>query len=452
MNQSNRILIIDDEPAMRHLLRTILEAEGYQVDDAENGRQALELIRQQAFDLVLCDIRMPELDGLGFLRQALALTSQLTIIMMSAYGSLETALECMKNGAYDYISKPFRPDEIVLTLKKAQERLKLQAENNTLRQELNRNRPSSELIYRGAAMASILEKVEKLAQVNSPVLIHGETGTGKELIARALHQRSSRHEQPFIALNCSAIASNLVESELFGHRKGAFTGADKSHPGLFAAADGGTLFLDEIGELPLEFQPKLLRALQEGEVRAVGDTKPRKINVRILSATACDLKEQIKNGLFREDLFYRLAVVDLKLPALRSRCEDVPALCQHFLERISRREQRLVPTLSDAASQALQDYSWPGNVRELENIIEKVMIFSRSHTIEYSDLPAEIHTPTAGHNSSGQSLSLKHAITIIERDYIERALESTGGNRAQAAKRLEISLRSLQYKIKEYQL
>ncbi|OQY21846.1 MAG: hypothetical protein B6I37_08070 [Desulfobacteraceae bacterium 4572_35.2] len=343
MNSVERLLIIDDEAALRHLLRTILEAEGYQVDEAENGQQGLELIATKTFDLILCDIRMPELDGMSFIKKALESNPTLTIIMMSAYGSLETALQCMQHGAYDYISKPFRPDEVILTLKKALERLKLQSENKQLRHQLHRSRATSKTIGNSQAIRDVLDKVDTLAQVKSPVLIGGETGTGKELIARALHENGPRSNKPFIAVNCSAISAHLIESELFGHRKGSFTGADKAHTGLFSAASGGTLFLDEIGELPLNVQPKLLRALQEGEVRPVGETKPTKIDVRIVAATACNLKNAIQNNLFREDLFYRLAVVELSLPALRSRPDDIPALCNHFLHLIAAREQRPAP-------------------------------------------------------------------------------------------------------------
>ncbi|MEA3466463.1 MAG: sigma-54 dependent transcriptional regulator [Thermodesulfobacteriota bacterium] len=454
MNSAERLLIIDDEPAMRHLLRTILEEEGYLVEEAADGQLGLDCLGKHHFDLILCDIRMPNLDGMGFIGQALALNPALTIIMMSAYGSLETALKCMKHGAYDYISKPFRPDEIVLTLKKARERLKLQHENVQLRQELRRGRPATTIISNSPIMQQILTKVDTLAQVRSPVLICGETGTGKELIARALHENSPRKTQPFIAINCSAIAANLIESELFGHRKGAFTGADKSHPGLFAAADGGTVFLDEIGELPLEMQPKLLRVLQEEEVRPVGETKPRRIDVRIVAATARNLKQDVTDNRFREDLYYRLAVVELNIPALRSRQEDIPTLCNHFLQRIAQREQRSVPTVTQEVIATLQQYPWSGNVRELENVMEKIMIFQHSNQIECSDLPFELSsTPAKTSNATPpHNLSLKQAIAAIEQQYIHTALQQTGGNRVQAAKILEISLRSLHYKIKEYNL
>lgn len=453
MNSVERLLIIDDEPALRHLLRTILEEEGYQVEEAENGQRGLELVATTTFDLILCDIRMPELDGMGFIKKALTKNPTLTIIMMSAYGSLETALQCMKHGAYDYISKPFRPDEVILTLKKALERLKLQNENKQLRHELHRSRPTSKTIGNSQVIREILDKVGTLAQVKSPVLICGETGTGKELIARALHENSPRAKKPFIAINCSAISAHLIESELFGHRKGSFTGADKSHTGLFAAANGGTLFLDEIGELPLDVQPKLLRVLQEGEVRPVGETKPNKIDVRIVTATACNLKDGVQSGSFREDLYYRLAVVELNLPALRSRPDDIPILSNHFLQLIAQREQRPIPFLTPEAITTLQRYQWPGNIRELENMMEKIMIFHHGEQISAEHLPLELTSDfQSNQQSQTGSLSLKISIADLEKHHITEALKITVGNRVQASKILEISLRSLHYKIKEYNL
>ncbi len=454
MKNSQRLLIIDDEPALRHLLRTILEGVGYQVEEAVNGQEGLGALANGEFTLILCDIRMPELDGMGFIKQALQLNSSHTVIMMSAYGSVETAIECVKAGAYDYISKPFRPDEVLLTIRKALERLKLQNENQQLRQQLCRSRTTTNIIGNSPQMQQVMDKVATLAQVNSPVLIYGETGTGKELIARALHETGPRCHKPFIAVNCSAIAASLIESELFGHGKGAFTGANSAHAGLFAAADGGTLFLDEIGELPLELQPKLLRVLQEGEIRPVGATKTRKIDVRIVAATARDLLQASSEGLFREDLFYRLAVVELNLPPLRSRPDDIAPLCHHFLQQIAQREQRELPQLSPEAVNVLQNYPWPGNVRQLQNIMEKIMIFQRGSMVEVVDLPQEMvgATPTPVQQAMPDNLSLKQAIATIEQQFIRAAINTTGGNRVQAAKLLEISLRSLHYKIKEYKI
>jgi two-component system response regulator AtoC len=358
----------------------------------------------------------------------------------------------MKQGAFDYISKPFKPDEILLAVKKALENRRLRTENTLLRQRLEAS-ASHRIVHADAAMDAVLNQVRTLAQVRSPVLIRGESGTGKELIARALHSQGPRADAPFIAVNCSAIAANLVESELFGHAKGAFTGADKTHQGLFAAADGGLLFLDEIGELPLEFQPKLLRVLQEGEVRPVGSTRTLPVDVRIVTATAADLRAAVCKGGFREDLYYRLAVVELEIPPLRQRTKDIPVLCRHFLQRIAARQQVAVPEISSSALEILSRHTWPGNVRELENTLEKVMIFHRGGVIESADLPQELQHPerkNQGIPLSEDDLSLKRAIAALEEHHIRAALQQTRGNRTKAAKLLEISLRALHYKIQEY--
>jgi two-component system response regulator AtoC len=447
-----QVLIIDDEAAMRHMLRLVLERDGYAVSEATSGRDGLDRLRTSAFDLILCDIRMPELDGLGFLKEKVSHQLGGTVIMMSAYGTIDTAVECMKQGAYDYIAKPFRPDEILLTVRKAEERLRLRQENLQLRDDLRRGgrpRGTAAVIHRGAAMTAVLETVGKAAAAKVPVLILGETGTGKELIARALHNESPRRDRPFLAINCSAIPAGLLESELFGHAKGAFTGADRARTGLFGAADGGTLLLDEIGDLPLELQPKLLRVLQEGEVRRVGDSQSTKVDVRMVAATAVDLRQAVAQGHFREDLFYRLAVVTIELPPLRRRPEDIAPLVDDYLPRLAARHGRPVPELTPDALQLLERYSWPGNVRELVNVLEKTLVLCREETIVAGDIMlAEARPPAAAPND----LSLKKAVADLERDFICRALSATSGNRTQAAKLLEISLRNLLYKIKEYGL
>jgi len=442
------VLIIDDEAAMRHMLRLVLEKEGYQVLEAADGAAGLDLLEHNALKIVLCDIRMPGLDGLGFLRQAARLAPGVQLIMMSAYGSIDTAIQCMKEGAYDYIAKPFKTDEVILTLRKAEERQRLIGENARLLRELKGREPPAEIVGRSAAMTEVLTLVGTVAESRSPVLITGETGTGKELVARALHAGSSRRSGPFVAVNCSAIAAGLLESELFGHVKGAFTGADRERAGLFAAADGGTLFLDEVGELPLELQPKLLRVIQEGEVRRVGENKPVTVNVRILSATARDLKEEVARGRFRDDLYYRLAVVEIRVPPLSERREDIPELARHFVALIAAREGRPTPLLEPAALETLQGYNWPGNVRELENFMEKTMIFCRGEAISQAALPWEVRRrPRDG---SGENMALRPAVHRVEGDCILKALAAAGGNRTQAARLLEISLRGLLYKLKEH--
>jgi len=446
------ILVIDDEPALRHVLCTLLGDAGYRVDESRDTPTALNMLHQQDYTLAICDVRMPGGNGMEFLRHALKVRPELCIIMMSAYGTIDSAIECMKQGAFDYISKPFKPDEILLAVNKAVENRRLRTENTQLRKRLAASDPHR-IIHADAGMNAILQQVETLAQVRSPVLIRGESGTGKELIARALHRRGPRANAPFVAVNCSAIAANLVESELFGHAKGSFTGADKTHQGLFAAAHGGLLFLDEIGEFPLEFQPKLLRVLQEGEVRPVGSTRIVPVDVRIVAATATDLKDAVTKGRFREDLYYRLAVVELEIPPLRQRPDDLPVLCRHFLQRIAARQQVPVPQLSTAAQELIRRHAWPGNVRELENTLEKVMIFHRGEMIEKADLPQELQHPerkSHGVPLDEDDLSLKHAIAALEEHHIRAALQQTGGNRTKAAKLLEISLRALHYKIQEY--
>jgi two-component system response regulator AtoC len=447
-----KILVVDDEVAMRHMLQLVLEKEGYQVTEAGDASAALDRLRVEHFDVALCDIRMPGMDGLAFLREAARLKTIPTIIMMSAYGNIDTAIECMKCGAYDYVSKPFKPDEVVLTLKKAEERFRLRRENLRLREELARTGApydKAKIVHRSAAMAQIMTLVERVAGSASAVLITGETGTGKELVARALHWEGGRREGPFVAVNCSAISPNLMESELFGHVKGAFTGADREKKGLFAAADGGTLFLDEVGELPPELQPKLLRVLQEGEVLRVGETRPSKVNVRVLAATARDLREEVGKGRFRDDLFYRLAVVEIHIPPLRDRAEDIPLLVDYFTRRIAARESRSVPQVQNDALEVLQGYSWPGNVRELENFMEKTMIFCRGEVIDLASLPWEARRRD---RNQTESLSLKQASMRLECEFIRKALAATGGNRTQAAQLLEISLRGLLYKMKEYEI
>jgi len=444
------ILVVDDEESMRHMLHLVLDKEGYRVTEAAEGRAGIERLREGGVDLVLCDIRMPELDGLAFLREAAELDTAATFIMMSAYGTVDTAIECMKIGAYDYISKPFKPDEVILTLKKAEERLRLRSENVRLREELALGGALGGvggIISASPAMEQVLDLVDKVADSSSPVLITGETGTGKELIARALHSESRRKDRPFVAVNCSAISANLMESELFGHVKGAFTGADRERQGLFGAAEGGTLFLDEIGELPLELQPKLLRVLQESEVRRVGDTRSRRVDVRVLTATARDLKEEVAEGRFRDDLYYRLNVVEIAIPPLRERREDIPLLARHFLAAVARKEGRPVPELAPDALEVMTAYRWSGNVRELENFIEKTMIFCRGERIDMASLPWEVRRRQ---RDEAEDHSLKKATARLEREYIRKALTATDGNRTQAAKLLEISLRALMYKIKDY--
>ena len=447
----HNLLIVDDEASMRYMLRLVLEQHNYRVSEAQNGAEAINLIYKEKFDFILSDIRMPDMDGLTFLDQPEVRALDTTIIMMSAYGSIDTALACMKRGAYDYISKPFKPDEVVLTLRKAEERQELRHENQQLKKALRQHDKDftiTDIVHASDKMAKLLRLVKTAATSDSSILISGETGTGKELIAKALHSESGRKGQ-FLAINCSAITAGLLESELFGHKKGAFTGADREKQGLFSIANNGTLFLDEIADLPLELQPKLLRVLQEGEIRKVGATRSEKINTRVVAAAGTDLQEAVEKGTFRRDLYYRLAVVDVNLPPLRERAEDIVVLANHFLQQLCHREGRPVLQLDDKAQKNLTAYHWPGNVRELENYLEKALIFSPGETLELP--PLRIRQAAPGEFNPDE-YSLKIASRRLEEEYIRKALTKTDGNRTQAAELLEISLRSLMYKLKDYEI
>ena len=338
-----RLLIIDDEENMRHMLSSLLNKSGYRVDTASDGTDALEMVDQTLYDFILCDLKMPNMDGMEFFENARDKLWASTVIMMSAYGSIDTAVEAMKKGAYDFISKPFKSDEVLLTLKKAEERESLKRENRWLKERIRKiqeNYYFGKMVSQSKAMNSVFKLAEKVAQYNTTVLISGDSGTGKELIARGIHFAGQRAKKTLVPVNCGSIPENLLESELFGYKKGAFTGADRDRKGLFEEADGGTIFLDEIGELTLPLQVKLLRVLQENEIRAVGDSKTKKIDVRVIAATAKHLEDEVSKGTFREDLFFRLNVLPIKLPPLRDRPEDIPLLCQHFIDRFNIRLER----------------------------------------------------------------------------------------------------------------
>ena len=450
------VLIVDDEESMRHLLSVILRDHGYEARAVSNGEDALKELQARDYDLVLSDVRMPRMGGLELLREIQRLHPDLTVIVMSAYGTHDTAIEAMKAGAYDYISKPFKPDEVVLVLKKAEERERLARENRRLRTELASEYRFENIVSGSETMAEVLRQVRKVAPMKTTVLLTGESGTGKELVARAIHELSPRASFPFVAVNCGAIPGELMESELFGHVKGAFTDASRNKKGLAAEADGGTLFLDEVGELPLGLQVKLLRFLQEEEVRRVGDTRSERVDVRVVTATARDLSRAVTAGEFREDLFWRLNVVAIRLPPLRERSGDIPVLAAHFLAKYARlRSDDPVKGISEEALEAMAAYGWPGNVRELEHAVERAVVLSEGPEIREEDLPERIRgggaVATRVPLPEG-TLSIKRATRSMEEQLIRKALEQTRGNRTRAAEVLEISYRALLYKIKEYGL
>ena len=449
------LLIVDDEENMRHMLQALVGRHGYAVETAADGVQALQLLAGRRFDFILCDVRMPEMDGIAFLAAARDHLERTTVIMMSAYGSIDTAIEAMKAGAYDFISKPFKADEVIMALRKAEEREALRQENLQLRREIEAMRGQdgfARIITSSPEMQAVLKLAAKAARYDSTVLITGESGTGKELMARGIHDASPRREQPFIALNCGGIPANLLESELFGYLKGAFTGADRSRRGLFEEAEGGTLLLDEIGELPLSLQVKLLRVLQEREIRPLGASACRRIDVRILAATARDLAAEVQQGRFREDLYFRLNVIQIVIPPLRRRRSDIPLLCRHFLEKVRKEMAIEITRVLPEVMELFDRYDWPGNVRELENIIHRGAVIADDQAIRVDHLPQYMKEQRAAAKclDDFDGFSLKQAQEIMEEELIVKALDETGGNRVQASKLLEISYPSLLSKIKKY--
>jgi two-component system response regulator AtoC len=449
-----KILVIDDDRGLRRSLSMILEDAGYQVVQAADGSEGLTKAASEKPAMILCDVRMPEMDGLEFLCRYRESGGQALVLVMTAYGSSDLAVEAMKKGAYDYIPKPFGADEVVLTVRKAEERENLRREVGRLRNEVRADRRFGDLVARSSAMLEALEVATKVAPYESPVLLSGQSGTGKELVARLIHRESRRSEGPFVPVNCGAIPENLLESEFFGHVKGAFTGADRDRVGLFETARGGTLFLDEVGELPGSLQVKLLRVLQERRARAVGSDQSVPVDVRIVAATNRDLEEAVADGSFRQDLYYRLAVVPIHLPALLRRAEEIPELARYFLERHRDRMGIEVEGISPEAMEVLLSYPWPGNVRELENVLERALVLTDGPKVSVKDLPTSVRNPSPiGITATDEDdLSVKRRLAELERVLIQRALERTSGNKTQAAELLELSPRALRYKIQDYGL
>ena len=455
--KAGRILVVDDEAHLRNVLSIILTDAGHLVSSVENGQQALGLLDQQTFDLILCDINMPVLDGLRFLQQAMVRERGLHVIMLTAFASVEDAVRAMKLGAFDYLTKPFNDDDILLHVQRALERCTLITENQRLKDELYARYDFSQIVGQSESTMRLLKKIARIADTSGSVLITGESGTGKELVAKAIHYNSVRRGRPIVTVDCSAIPATLIESELFGHTKGAFTHATQNKIGLIEEADGSTLFLDEIGELPLELQPKLLRVLQEQEIRRVGESRPRKIDFRLIAATHRDLLKEIEAGRFRSDLYYRLNVIRLEISPLRDRPDDIPLLAHTFLKKASAKHQRPVNHLSADLLRQFASYRWPGNIRELENLVEQAVIMAETDTLQLADVPplgeptidrSEIVVRIPVHTIDFKQ-TMDDVVSQAEQQLIRNALQRTAGNRRQAADLLGISLRSLMYKLKE---
>jgi two-component system response regulator AtoC len=449
-----RILVIDDEPEIRSSLKSVLETLGYLAETAADGEEGLLAIQKGGFDLVFCDLKLPGISGLDVIKQR---ASNVPVILMTAYGSGDIATQAVRAGAFDYISKPFNTDDLIFTLRKFEEMERLRLENEALRSNLSEKYSFKNIVAQSESFKEVFDTIKRLSPFNTTVMITGESGTGKELLARAIHESSPRRGKPFVAINCGAIPESLMESELFGHKRGAFTDASRDKKGLFEEAHGGTLFLDEVGELPLHLQVKLLRALQEQTIRRVGDENVISIDVRLISATLRDLEQDATSGRFREDLLYRLNVVSIHLPALRDRPEDISLLVEHFLQKHGKRLGIGAKKVSPEIMKLLLQYEWRGNARELENCIERALVLSRGSEIDINSLPDQIaqRTPRQTQRSvvdEDSNLSIKQRTTALEMDLIKRALQNTGGNRTHAAKILEISHRALLYKLKEYGL
>jgi len=449
MIDSIRILVVDDEASQRELVSGYLKKQGFEVFTAGGGEQALELFRQAPMELILTDQRMPGLSGLDLLKAAREINPETQVIVMTAYGSVETAVAAMRDGAADYVAKPLNLEELRQKIQRLVEQHRLYAENRALREELKSRHRIEGIIGESGQMVEVISLVQRVAASEATVLIRGESGTGKELIAKAIHYASPRAPRPLVRVNCAALPENLLESELFGHEKGSFTGAIATRKGRFELADTGTLFLDEIGDLPLHLQAKLLRVLQEREFERVGSSQPIKVNVRILSATHRDLESLMRAGQFRDDLYYRLNVVTILLPPLRERRQDLPPLMDHFLKLFAAKNGKSLRGFSRAARDALLRYDYPGNVRELENLIERAVVLCRGDVIDRGDLPLMVDEPDAPSEAQTQ---LTAAVEGLERRMIRGALKRANGVQTRAAELLGVTERALRYKLKKYGL
>ncbi|MBW1691678.1 MAG: sigma-54-dependent Fis family transcriptional regulator [Deltaproteobacteria bacterium] len=451
MANSHIVLVVDDDPAHRTMLRTLLTGWGYSIKEADDGAEAIEMVHEQPFDLILMDIRMIKVSGLEALVEIKAFNPSIPVIIMTAYSSVESAVQALKNGAYDYLTKPLDFDELRLTMERAMEHRQLREENRQLRETLGTHFDTQNIIGRSHAMMRLMETVAQVAPTEATVLIIGESGTGKEMIAGAIHFNSPRKDGPFVKINCAAITETLLESELFGHEKGAFTGAYRRKEGRFRQAHGGTLFLDEVSEMSLAMQVKLLRVLQDREITRVGGEEVIKVDVRIIAATNKDLIKEIGSGRFRDDLYYRLNVVTIAMPPLHERREDIPLLAQHFLEQFSETNRKQIKGFTPQAMDRLLRHAWPGNVRELMNAVERAVVLARAEYLDEDEFPLiPRETGPEGEVSLEGAASIEMPLDEMEKATILRMLEHTNGNKSEAARRLGITRRTLHKKLKAY--
>ena len=457
MTLKARVLVVDDEKSMRDLLSITLEKEGYDVQTAAGGEPAIEMLHRDPVDVVITDLRMPKVDGLQVLRAAKEISPDTTVIVITAVASTETAVEAMKLGAYDYLTKPFKLDEANLIVRNALERKRLKDENLYLRRQLETQHRFENIIGKSARIAEVFDTIRKISDSPSTAMITGESGTGKELVARAVHFNSLRRDKPFVSVNCGAIPEGLMESELFGHVRGAFTGAVSNKVGLFSAAESGTLFLDEITEIPPLLQVKLLRAIQTREIRRVGDTKDLKTDVRLIAASNRDLEGAVQEGILREDLFYRLNVIPIQLPPLRERREDIPLLVAHFLQKFRKDLGKDIRGVTPEAMAVLERHHWPGNIRELENVLERAIVLGAGDMLAVDSLPESVRRerPLKGLENVDipeDGLDLEATLDSIEGRYLQRALDRTGGVQTKAAELLKMTFRQFRYKLQKHQM
>ncbi|HIE43646.1 MAG TPA: sigma-54-dependent Fis family transcriptional regulator [Candidatus Omnitrophica bacterium] len=454
--RKEKILIVEDEPNMRRTLASILEEEGYISFNSEGAREGLRILDEEDISLVISDIKMPQMDGIEFLRELRRKGYEVPVILITAYGSFDSAVEALRLGAYDYITKPFNPEVIVHTVARALDHLKLKEENLYLREELERREGFEELVGKSKSMREVYSLILKVAKSKVPVLIRGESGTGKELVARAIHRRSPRRDRRFVVVNCGALPEALLESEIFGYEKGAFTGANRRKPGIFEIADGGTIFLDEIGDLVFSVQMKLLRFLQSGEFIHLGGVNPIKVDVRIISATNKNLERLVEENKFRQDLYYRINTLSIHIPPLRERREDIPLLIEYFLKKYSREEGISPKRVSSKVLRVLCDYPWTGNVRELENLLRGTLVVCEGATIEMKDLPSHITGEETGEISpicdTGENYTLKEMKERVEKDYLIALLHRVNGNVSRASKLAGLSRRHFYDKLRQYSI